>query len=176
MTVRRPVPACRDATCPKRDLGTAGACVPADIIPTMLSRLIYASRAVARMNYPQIREINEVAVRLNTARGVTGLLIYGTSSFLQILEGDRVAISQTFNRIARDTRHDNPMLIDFSEIAERGFQQWAMRLVMLDGSEGPKTTASLLKFGVSDRFNPTQLSRASAVLLLQELAQDPIAA
>jgi hypothetical protein len=146
------------------------------MIDRMLSRLIYASSATARMDYPQIREINEVAVRLNTARGVTGLLVYGSSSFLQILEGDRTAISQTFNRIARDTRHDNPILIDFSEIAERWFDQWAMRLVMLDGSDGAKSLGSLLKFGISDRFNPLDLSSESAVLLLRDFAQDAVAA
>jgi hypothetical protein len=107
---------------------------------------------------------------------VTGLLVYGSSSFLQILEGDRTAISQTFNRIARDTRHDNPILIDFSEIAERWFDQWAMRLVMLDGSDGAKTLGSLLKFGISDRFNPLDLSSESAVLLLRDFAQDAVAA
>lgn len=129
----------------------------------MLSRLIYSSKALGKMDHAQLRGINEAAVRVNTARGVTGLLIYGQSYFLQVLEGGRAEISETFHRIAKDKRHHDLVLIGVSEIAERSFQDWAMRFVMIDGVNGPTTAALLKKFGASDRFLPALFSDRSAL-------------
>jgi hypothetical protein len=93
---------------------------------------------------------------------VTGLLIYGQSSFLQVLEGARAEISETYHRIVQDKRHHELVLIGVSEIAERSFQDWAMRFVMIDGVNGPKTATLLMKYGVSDQFQPTLFSDSSA--------------
>jgi hypothetical protein len=114
------------------------------------------------MDYAQLRDINDAAVRINSTKGVTGLLIYGQSSFLQILEGARAEISETFHRIAHDKRHHELVLIGVSEIAERSFQDWAMRCVMIDGVNGTKTATLLMKFGVSDHFRPALFSDSSA--------------
>ena len=129
----------------------------------MISRLIYASKALVKMDYPQLRGVNDAAVRANSAKGVTGLLVYGQSCFLQALEGGRAEISETFNRIAKDKRHHDLVLIGMSDISERSFQDWAMRFVMIDGINGPTTTALLMKFGSSDRFQPTLFSQSSAL-------------
>jgi hypothetical protein len=137
----------------------------------MLSQLIYASKAAAKMDYPQLKEINEIACRFNTARSVTGLLVFGSSSFLQILEGDRPTVNQTYHRIARDPRHENPILIDVSEIPERSFQNWAMKLIVLDGANGARATSALLRFGISEHFSPHDFSGESAPLFLREISR-----
>jgi hypothetical protein len=118
----------------------------------MLSRLIYASKALAKVDYPLLQDINDTAVRRNSMAGITGLLIYGQSCFLQVLEGARAELSATFIRISHDKRHHELVLIGFAEIAERSFQDWAMRVVMIDGIHGPKTAALVMRFGGSAHF------------------------
>lgn len=132
----------------------------------MLSRLIYASKALIKMDYAQLRRINDEAVSANSTQGVTGLLMYGQSCFLQVLEGGRAEISETFHRIARDKRHHELVLVGLSEIAERSFHDWAMRFVMIDGVNEPKTAAMLMKFGTSGQFRPALFSASSAHGLL----------
>jgi hypothetical protein len=79
---------------------------------------------------------------------------------------NRAEVSATFNRISLDKRHHEIVLIGFAEIAERSFQDWAMRVVMIDGIHGPKTTSLLMKFGVSAQFQPYVLSAGNAHGLL----------
>ena len=132
----------------------------------MLSRLIYASKSLVKVDFPLLEDLNDSAVRRNATTGITGLLLYGNSAFLQVLEGGRAAVSATFNRISQDKRHHELVLIGITEIAEREFQDWAMRVVMIDGIQGPRTAALLLKFGVSAQFEPSVLTAGNAHGLL----------
>jgi hypothetical protein len=138
----------------------------------MLSQLIYSSRSTHTMSYAQLRDINETAVRINSDNGLTGLLVYGQSCFLQILEGDRADISATYLRIAGDPRHTDLVLIDVSTIAGRSFPEWAMRAVMLDGVNAPDTTPLLLKYSGSTRFQPALYTDTDAHDFLEEFSRE----
>ena len=139
----------------------------------MLARLMYASRALASMDLPTLRGINAASVRSNAATGVTGMLVFGSSTFLQVLEGDRKAINDTYARIASDPRHASPMILQVIEIAERHFQQWAMKIVILDKVRFPNTTSILQNFGTTDDFDPFAYSADTAVRLLRALSPQP---
>ena len=67
----------------------------------MLVRLLYASRAVD--NSPEAVEAILAQSRAhNTACGITGILCYGAGTFLQAIEGGRMAISELYGHIQRD--------------------------------------------------------------------------
>ncbi|BAZ86377.1 BLUF domain-containing protein [Dolichospermum compactum] len=54
-----------------------------------LYRLIYSSYGQSNLGYHDLKDIMEKSEKNNQFDGVAGLLCYGDSVFLQILEGDR---------------------------------------------------------------------------------------
>jgi hypothetical protein len=94
-----------------------------------LYRLVDVSQAIAGLEYPDLVEILEKSERNNKKVGITGMLSFGDSMFLQVLEGSRRVISQTYNRILLDKCHVNAELIDFLEIEHRDFSLWSMKVV-----------------------------------------------
>lgn len=68
----------------------------------MLVRLLYASRATETLGSNGLTSILRQSRRHNHAAGVTGLLCFSDGIFLQVLEGGRSAVNQTFLRIATD--------------------------------------------------------------------------
>lgn len=91
-----------------------------------MQRLLYISTSRSRVTQPVIDEILRVSRRNNATAGVTGLLIAGGNRFLQVLEGDDLAVSRTFDRIQRDDRHFAMVQLAKQTIIERSFGSWSM--------------------------------------------------
>jgi hypothetical protein len=102
-----------------------------------LSQLIYVSRATRKLSLRDTMAIQDAAKPNNEAHGITGLLCFGGGYFLQVLEGEGDVVSDTFVRIARDPRHDEVRLVDYSIIQARRFDDWSMRLINLDDPNRP---------------------------------------
>lgn len=120
-----------------------------------LFRLIYLSYATPNLEYPDLLDIMQKSEKNNSAVGITGMLCYGDSMFLQILEGDRKLVSQTYNRISIDKRHFGSELIEFTQTDSRLFGVWSMHLVQMDTmSSKVKVQAHniLTKYSSSNRF------------------------
>lgn len=103
----------------------------------MLSRLIYVSEPYLDPSrgsaVAQLRSIMSSSRRRNEAAKITGALIFDEGWFLQILEGDRQTVWQTFSRIAEDDRHAGCLLIEMVEISKRLFGNWWMGLATRNG-------------------------------------------
>jgi hypothetical protein len=134
-----------------------------------LYRLIYVSQAVAGLEYPDLVEILEKSERNNKKVGITGMLSFGDSMFLQVLEGSRRVISQTYNRILLDKRHVNAELIDFSEIEHRDFSLWSMKVVQL-GTQA-EVRDIILKYSSTDTFSPISMTGKQSLNFLRELTE-----
>lgn len=134
-----------------------------------LYRLIYVSQAIAGLEYPDLVEILEKSERNNKKVGITGMLGFGDSMFLQVLEGSRRVISQTYNRILLDKRHVNAELIDFSEIDHRDFGVWSMKVVQLGNQ--PEIRDIILKYSSSDTFSPISMTGKQSLSFLRELTE-----
>ena len=91
-----------------------------------LNSLIYKSRCTDLANWDLVESILASSTRNNAANGITGVMVFTKTHFLQILEGPFVPLNATFERIARDTRHEEIQLINFTEINEREFANWSM--------------------------------------------------
>lgn len=89
-------------------------------------RLIYSSHAVREMTVPDLEQILAVSRARNALAGITGLLLYRDGIFLQCLEGDEMAVRQTYARIQRDRRHDRLLHLIEERSDERRFPHWAM--------------------------------------------------
>ena len=131
----------------------------------MLVRLLYASRAAKSVNAKVIAAILAECQTNNPARGITGVLCYSDEIFLQVLEGGRDSVCETFNTIVRDPRHEQVRLLHFEEISERRFGGWTMGQVNIE-----KVNSSLLlKYAEKAELNPFAVSGRVSLALLEEL-------
>lgn len=71
----------------------------------MIYRLIYISSATDNFDKSDLPSIIEAARRNNPANGITGFLVYHDKTFLQVLEGSKIAVDSCFKRISQDPRH-----------------------------------------------------------------------
>lgn len=90
-----------------------------------LLQLIYVS-ALVKGNESELGAILEASVRNNTRDGLTGMLLYSGGNFMQVLEGEKRMVQATFNRISRDPRHNNIIMLSKEAITEREFAKWSM--------------------------------------------------
>jgi len=134
-----------------------------------LYRLIYVSQAISGLEYPDLVDILEKSERNNKKVGITGMLSFGDSMFLQVLEGSRRVVSQTYNRILIDKRHANAELIDFSEIDYRDFGVWSMKVVQL--SNHAEVRSIILKYSSSETFSPISMTGRQSLNFLRELTE-----
>ena len=88
------------------------------------------------MSPEDIAAILAVSRRNNAAEGITGMLLYHDQSFLQVLEGEEPALSRRFERIARDPRHRNLIVLARGGVQARAFGAWRMGFARLDGLFG----------------------------------------
>ncbi|MFB0488331.1 hypothetical protein ABIE45_000917 [Methylobacterium sp. OAE515] len=96
----------------------------------MIHQLIYYSRNTVlggdRAMLTNLREIVSASQRNNSREGVTGFLIFDKTWFLQILEGERAKVTETYNRIARDSRHSGATIVNVQDVSTRSFPNWTM--------------------------------------------------
>ena len=97
----------------------------------MMIRLIYVSKACEAPSQLLTDTILLQAHAWNAEHGITGVLCEGQGVFLQILEGERSAVTRLYARIAADPRHQDLELIHCESIAERRYAQWSMARVSL---------------------------------------------
>ncbi|GAA3888519.1 hypothetical protein GCM10022276_04580 [Sphingomonas limnosediminicola] len=98
-----------------------------------LTSLTYTSLARAGLKRSDIEAIHRSARELNALDGLTGLLIFNGTHFLQIVEGTRSAIDALMVRLRQDPRHTGLEIRDERRIAERCFPGWAMELAHVEG-------------------------------------------
>ncbi len=88
--------------------------------------LLYLSSAVNLMTTDQLIDILKIARRNNSARNVTGMLLYSEGSFIQVLEGESEDVDATFAKIQNDGRHKGILKLIEKPIDQRNFADWSM--------------------------------------------------
>lgn len=73
-----------------------------------------------------VRDILIEARAFNRGVGIGGALLFNGTHFAQVLEGDRDAVLGLMNRILRDPRHSNVILVEQGWVPERVFPHWVM--------------------------------------------------
>ena len=91
-----------------------------------MHEIIYASRTPEPMRPDALTDLLEVSRRHNAAASVTGMLLYSDQSFLQLLEGDELAVEEVYGRISRDPRHVDLRILQSGPRTARRFDGWAM--------------------------------------------------
>jgi hypothetical protein len=94
-----------------------------------LKTLTYTSRARLDLSSGDLADIHETARHLNALDGITGLLVFDGTRFLQIIEGGEDAIDDLVGRLRADPRHSAFEIRDERPVDERSFPDWSMELV-----------------------------------------------
>lgn len=131
-----------------------------------LTRLVYASTHACHdvSTFDAILEKS----RSNNARDlITGALVIGETTFLQLLEGPRDAIGRCFARIMQDNRHQDIQAISCGDVAHRLFQDWTLHRI-----ETSKIRQEILtRYYVKGKFNPGLMSEFAIGDLCLTLAE-----
>lgn len=93
-----------------------------------LIELKYLSEAQEGMNIWGLTAIVDTSVVSNEQNSITGILFFDNGFFGQVLEGPRIAVMETWGRIQKDSRHHNIELLGITEIQERRFPKWSIKL------------------------------------------------
>ena len=114
--------------------------------------LTYTSLAALDLAADDLEAIHRTAREVNALEGITGLLIFNGTHFLQIIEGSPEAIDELVERLRRDRRHSGFEIRDERLADERSFPDWSMELVKVSGShlEARETVADRLPDNVAD--------------------------
>ena len=102
----------------------------------------------------------------NPETGVTGCLLSGSNSFLQLLEGPRQTIDRLYVTISADSRHKNVVMLTDEDIDERLFASWSMKLAPFDDLEW-----SDAEFGLGNFLGITSEKALNVFMRLNEYSQ-----
>lgn len=156
-----------------------------------LLRLMYISRAATDLHDADFYAILRQAAALNTANRVTGALCLDGDFFGQILEGPERAVRDTYERIERDPRHSDPVILVEEPAQHRLYGGWAMkgihgesaitaadelaaRLALAhraDSRELTRRWLELLQSTAGPTWRDAWLAEGKSVLVLRELVE-----
>lgn len=98
-------------------------------------RLVYASSTDKDWRATDLLELLKICRTNNSARNITGILLYSNKTFFQVLEGEEPDINTVFSQIEKDPRHRDITILEKTNIAERQFPYWSMGFEKVDPKE-----------------------------------------
>ena len=130
-----------------------------------LKRVIYVSEKTDSSD-ASLAQIIDSSTKNNPETGVTGCLLSGSNSFLQLLEGPRQTIDRLYVTINADSRHKNVVMLTDEDIDERLFASWSMKLAPFDDLEW-----SDAEFGLGNFLGITSEKALNVFMRLNEYSQ-----
>jgi hypothetical protein len=111
-----------------------------------LKSLTYTSLARLDLTTADLEAIHRTARDINALEGITGMLIFNGTHFLQIIEGSPDAIDDLVERLRRDRRHSGFEVRHEHMVDVPSFPEWSMELVRVSASyfEARETVADKL--------------------------------
>lgn len=132
-------------------------------------RTLYCSRNMVlgepAARAADIQQILQVARANNSQQGVTGALLFNAGYFAQVLEGPRSGVERIFEKIQRDMRHGDVIVLENGYADTRDFSEWSMAYVYPQSEQAVTETAVSLDRALS---NPAQ-SAGAVLKLLRDL-------
>ena len=134
-----------------------------------MKQLVYYSKINKHVNNDSalitLRKILNVSRRNNAVDKVTGFLIMDTDWFVQVLEGEESVVKRTFERINRDSRHTDAVIIGIKDVKQRCFGEWSMGA----RRRSPEVEEIYLLNGIGTIMTPSRLKAEQVVKLSEDL-------
>jgi hypothetical protein len=108
-----------------------------------MEQLIYVSLPSASVGGGDVFDIIQKSATRNTARGITGFLLFADGLFFQCIEGTGAALDGLMADLARDPRHHAITELSRKPMSERAYPNWAMKRVY--AGNGPSSLAAQLR-------------------------------
>ena len=134
--------------------------------------IIYLSRAVRELSAAELVSLLLESRSHNEQVGITGALAYGDMQFMQVIEGDEAAVTDLYERITRDPRHQSVFKLADKAIAERSFDSWSMAF----RETTPGEFADLMGYTSPAEWKALAFRNASADSLLLERMRELVVA
>jgi len=117
-----------------------------------LTSVTYTSLASLDLQTADLEDIHRSAREQNALDGITGLLVFNGTHFLQIIEGSAEAIEDLVDRLRKDPRHTGFEIRDRRKVDARSFPEWSMELVRVQASyfEARETIADRIPTAVPE--------------------------
>jgi len=90
----------------------------------MLQTLCYVSSSNSNLKAADLEELFRTTKRNNLKLNISGILIFNSGNFLQIMEGEQKSISKLYKKIGSDNKHSNLIKLIESPISERLFEDY----------------------------------------------------
>jgi len=121
----------------------------------------YVSRASESMTQESLLSLLQQCHANNEASGVTGMLLYGNDTFLQLLEGEETVLDTLLDKIRKDPRHTEIRFLYRKPLERRKYTDWSMGFKRVS-TQGLSAIGGVSEFGEKD-FNFDYLIEHEAV-------------
>ncbi len=143
-----------------------------------LHRIIYCSRSrLTGARSAVDAEVRRILARSrsnNAADSIGGALLFSDDCFAQVLEGSSEALGRAFERIQRDMRHGDVVVLQSSPAERRHFPYWSMAYA---GAPDAEPRRRMAKVGFDAAFSGQTSATGHTMLdLLRELVSDSVEA
>ena len=93
---------------------------------TRLKQIIYVSEKTNKSS-DGLTDIYDISQKNNPKSEISGCLLVGSNSFLQLLEGPDSAVEKLYSKIKLDSRHKKVKKLYDQQIEEKLFSSWSMK-------------------------------------------------
>ena len=93
---------------------------------TRLKQVIYVSEKTDTSS-ECLTNIYDISQKNNSESGISGCLLIGSNSYLQLLEGPVLAVENLYSKIKVDNRHKKVKKLFEQHIEEKLFLSWSMK-------------------------------------------------
>ena len=95
-------------------------------VRTQLKQVIYVSE-ITDTSSDSLTDIYDISQKNNSESGISGCLLIGSNSYLQLLEGPESAVENLYSKIKVDSRHKKVKKLFEQHIEEKLFSSWSMK-------------------------------------------------
>ncbi|SRX74878.1 BLUF domain-containing protein [Aequorivita antarctica] len=86
--------------------------------------ICYLSKQAEVLKDSELEDLFKYILEINPTLNITGALLHNNDFFLQVLEGDKETIKKLFDKIRKDKRHKNILMILNQKIENRIFNNY----------------------------------------------------
>ena len=101
---------------------------------TQLKQVIYVSEKIDTSS-DSLTDIYDISQKNNSEGGISGCLLIGSNSYLQLLEGPDSAVENLYSKIKMDSRHKKVKKLFERNIEEKLFSSWSMKFAPFNNIE-----------------------------------------
>lgn len=120
-----------------------------------ITQLCYASKRIEN-EYTLLEDLREILVKsrdFNSKYDICGVLYYAHGYYFQCIEGEYDTIISLYNKIIKDSRHNEIKLVQHKSIEKKCFSKWSMKYVQ----QNTKLDHFFIKSGINS-FQPFEIT------------------